>query len=258
MNVWRFGVGLVLSLVAWHCAHAPPAQVEKVDVEQIRGCMREQVLPQGYAAEVRLTSFDSSGRVRTKASLALQQPNKLRYEVVAPHGATAQVLVTDGMEFQFFDVLNGRFYYGPAEAGTLESVWGMEPMGLTTETWVKLLLGSIDVPTNAQWENDDGRGRWLFRWVLGAHDIAAQIGRETCRLTGLAMFRGSSKEVDIAIRQRNDRGVPTELEIDLVSTKRKVSLELRDVAYDVALTPAVFHLDPPSGVTPEYVKSRNP
>jgi hypothetical protein len=96
----------------------------------------------GQRGEAKLDYFGSAGRVRGDLWYLTSLPDKIRFDVVSPFGATLSTLTSDGERFALFDLRQKTFMRGAANACNLSRFTNvpMPPHAL-----VQLLRGEAPV-----------------------------------------------------------------------------------------------------------------
>ncbi len=208
---------------------------------------------QRYTAEVRLTYFGKEGRVRTGAVLVVGRPSSLRYDLSGPHGGVVTAFATDGRELQLLDVGRSRFLYGPATADNIGQLMQLGRLGLDARGLTSLFFGEVDIPAGAELRYDDRVGRFVISARAGGVERRVEVDPETSRITRGVVRQGERVLSEVSIIERDDKGLPSELRLSIPADELELAVELRDVEHDPELDPSVFRLDPPSGVSPEYL-----
>jgi hypothetical protein len=74
----------------------------------------------GVQGNAKIDSFTpKAGRIRGDLSLMAVNPDRVRFDVVSPFGATLYTLTSDGKQFEMFDLKEKKFLEGPASACNL-------------------------------------------------------------------------------------------------------------------------------------------
>ena len=249
---WGGILSFALATVA-ACAHTRPPPAIKTVAELEARLETRRVTVNSYSAEVRLTYFGAKGRVRGTASLAVQRPAKLRYELMGPHGGAIGAFATNGKEIQAADLAQSRFVYGPATRDNLDQLFAIAPLHLDAEAWVSLLFGEVALPDRATVAWDDALERLVATWQEGAHTMRVEVDANENRVTRATVISRGDVLTDIEVRGWDDHGLPAELALRVPATGDDVELKLRDVAYDPVLDPGVFTLEPPRGAKLEHL-----
>jgi hypothetical protein len=151
---------LLLALAG--CSRTPPASQfpdAQAALDRMRGtyaCSR------GQRGEAKLDYFGSAGRVRGDLWYLTSLPDKIRFDVVSPFGATISTLTSDGERFALFDLRQKTFMRGAANACNLSRFTNVP---LPPHALVQLLRGEapllVHEPGTARiaWEG----GHYLVR-----------------------------------------------------------------------------------------------
>jgi len=89
-------------------------------------------------AEARVTQWGDRGRVRGTVLMFLEQPNRVRFDVMSQVGPVA-VLTSDGDSFQLSDLRERTFLHGPTCPQNIARLLGVS---VPAEQVVRLLTGS--------------------------------------------------------------------------------------------------------------------
>jgi outer membrane lipoprotein-sorting protein len=105
------------ALVLWAvsaCARpAPPSRFPSAD-DAIRRMRATYACSRGVTGEAKVDYFGEQGRVRGSALFVVARPDKVRFDVFSPFGATVSTLTTDGKHFALLDFGTKQFFVGPA------------------------------------------------------------------------------------------------------------------------------------------------
>lgn len=250
-------VAIVLSAVACPKRIPLPDRLRVSGIEELGRRMAEAKAPiDAFSADVRLTTFGPDGRLRGTAALAVKRPSSLRYELQGPHGGVLEAFATDGRELQHLDQQRSRFLYGPASRENVNKLLALVPLGLGPSEWVSLLFGEIGMPPTATLTYDDTTGRYVATWSDEELAHRVEIDPESARVTRATVSSGAELLSEVRIAERDDAGLPIDLDLDAPAAKVGVQVKLRDVSHDVALDASVFVLEPPQGFVPEYLGAR--
>jgi hypothetical protein len=100
------------------CSRPPPSQFPSADAALERlhatyACAR------GVSVESKLDYIGSAGRIRADVLYITAAPDRVRFDVVSPFGATLSTLAANGRDFSFSDLREHQFIHGPANACNL-------------------------------------------------------------------------------------------------------------------------------------------
>jgi hypothetical protein len=73
----------------------------------------------GVSVESKLDYMGSAGRVRAEVLYISAVPDRVRFDVVSPFGATLSTLAANGRNFSFSDLRQRQYIHGPANACNL-------------------------------------------------------------------------------------------------------------------------------------------
>jgi outer membrane lipoprotein-sorting protein len=96
------------------CKSAPacPVQLRTDAAKAIDEHASRQAGWKAIKAEARVTQWGTNGRIRGTVLMFLEQPNRVRFDVMTQVGPAA-VLTSDGETFQLSDLREGVFLHGP-------------------------------------------------------------------------------------------------------------------------------------------------
>jgi hypothetical protein len=100
------------------CGRPPPSQFPDARsaldrLHATTACAR------GVSAESKLDYIGSAGRIRADVLFVTSAPDRVRFDVVSPFGATLSTLATNGRNFTFSNLRERQFIHGPANACNL-------------------------------------------------------------------------------------------------------------------------------------------
>ena len=111
----------------------------------------------GLQGTAKINHFSEKGRIRGDVVLLAVNPDRVRFDVVSPFGATVYALTSDGHTFNMIDIKERLFLYGPANACNLAR---LTRVPVPAHALVDLLRGEAPVlvhgPAAASitWESD--------------------------------------------------------------------------------------------------------
>ena len=74
------------------------------------------------------------------------------------------------------------------------------------------------------------------------------------RVTRATMREGEQILTDVAVTERDDKGIPAELRLSVPANQTEVRIKVREVVHDPkGLSDESFRLNPPRGVTPRLL-----
>lgn len=140
----RLVCGLVfLGVAALGCKTAPacPVQARTDAAKALADHATSRMAWRSIKAEARVTLWGRRGRIRGTVLMFLEQPNRVRFDVMTQAGPVA-VLTSDGDTFQLSDMREGTFLNGPTCPRNIERLLGI-PMD--ADDVLRILTG--DAPT---------------------------------------------------------------------------------------------------------------
>ena len=256
----RRSVGGLFLLVSCAHGHPLPEALRPASPGELFARVKQAAVPvQGYVTDVRLAYSGKQGGARVLASLAVQRPGRLRYEVRSPFGSTLQVLACNGREVQLLDAQNQRFYYGPSRPDNLDRLFDLVPLHFGADAWVALFFGELAIPDAAELAYDEELGRFVVSWPLSEGHMRAEVDPATARLVSARVLVGERVEAAIDIVERDRQGLPKRLRIAAPGAAITIDATLVDLETDPStLNDATFALDPPVGFLVERLRGSEP
>ncbi len=104
---------LTVSALAGCASSAPRSQFPSADAAI--GRMRDTyACANGVQGTAKIDHFSPQGRIRGDLYLFAVNPDRVRFDVVSPFGATLYTLTSDGARFEMLDIKEKQFLYGPS------------------------------------------------------------------------------------------------------------------------------------------------
>ena len=119
-------------------------------------------------AEARVTQWGERGRIRGTVLLFLEQPNKVRFDVMTQLGPAA-VLTSDGESFQLSDLREGAFLHGPTCSQNIARLLGIS---VEADEVLRVLTGDTPMIEAEERSMECRDGLYLVR--LSAADGSSQ------------------------------------------------------------------------------------
>lgn len=150
----KFVGAIVSGLSLFGCGVSPPASVfPTADAALAR--MREQnVCVNGVQGTAKVDTLSPRGRIRGDVLIMAVNPDRVRFDVVSPFGATIYTLTSDGQRFQMLDMKEKQFLHGPASPCNLAR---MTQVPVPGHALVSLLRGEAPVLVH---EQPDAEIKW--------------------------------------------------------------------------------------------------
>jgi outer membrane lipoprotein-sorting protein len=166
----RLTASVALALMLGACKSGPSCPVQRrTDAGQaLADHQSSRAQWRSLKAEARVTQWGERGRIRGTVLLFLEQPNKVRFDVMTQLGPAA-VLTSDGESFQLSDLREGAFLYGPTCPQNIARLLGIS---VEADEVLRLLTGDTPLIEAEQrvMECRDG----LYVVTLTAADGASQ------------------------------------------------------------------------------------
>lgn len=215
------GLGLAVA-----CAHAPKVAFVPLPAEEAALVLPLPRPPgaeaRDYLADGRLTALVHGERLRAPLRLLVRRPDLLRLSVLAPQGAAAFVLASDGERLTSLDVASSHFRELPADAAGLRALAPQFAFGLSPQVLVSLLFGEATPPNHATLSA--GAEALRFAWDEGGVAWRADFARSDGRLLSLGGCRRAPATsgdapapadevgtVRAAVQRYSPEGLPTRL-----------------------------------------------
>lgn len=231
-----------------------PSQFSATTPAMVASALNQQSAKhQSFSAEMRVTYFDTNGRLKGTASLAARRPGKFRYNLLGPHGGVLEAFATNGTTFELSKMSESRFLYGPATPTALDQLLPFAPLHLGPKGWVELLFGTIDIPPTATMVHEESTGLLILRFQRAARQVSVHVDPSTMHMRRLQVAQGENLLCDVTIEHRHSSGLPSHLELNAPGQKVQATLKMRDIQTNPTFGESVFQLSPPRGVTPEYL-----
>lgn len=129
---------LVSTLVACKSAPTCPVQARTDAATALADHEASQARWHSLKAEARVTQWGSRGRIRGTVLMFLEQPNRVRFDVMSQVGPVA-VLTSDGESFQLSDFRERKFLHGPTCPQNIARLLGVS---IPAEQVLRLLTGN--------------------------------------------------------------------------------------------------------------------
>jgi outer membrane lipoprotein-sorting protein len=166
-------LALVLGVVAVGCHRAAPASRFPDAASLLSHLHEQQSCSRGVSGEAKIDYFGKEGRVRGSLLFLVKAPDRVRFDVFSPFGATISSLTSNGKDFALFDLRQKLFLRGPANACNLAK---FTHVPMPPHALVSLLRGEPPVLKHAPpratlaWE----AGRYVIR-IASEHEATEEI-----------------------------------------------------------------------------------
>lgn len=97
---------------------APPSRFPDA-ASLLQRLHQQQSCSRGLAGEGKIDYLGKEGRVRGSLLFIASSPDRVRFDVISPFGATISTLTSDGTDFALYDLRQKLFLRGPANACNL-------------------------------------------------------------------------------------------------------------------------------------------
>jgi hypothetical protein len=106
--------GISSSLLLCCCGKAAPPSVFPSADDALARMRASQMCVNGVQGTAKVDTLSPRGRIRGDVYITAVNPDRVRFDVVSPFGATIYTLTSDGERFQMLDVKEKQFLHGPA------------------------------------------------------------------------------------------------------------------------------------------------
>lgn len=150
------GLGLWAGALSGCGAAAPTSRFPTAD-DAIGRMKATFACVNGVQGTAKIDNFSPQGRIRGDLYLFAVNPDRVRFDVVSPFGATLFTLTSDGDRFEMLDIKEKRFLHGPSSPCNLAR---LTQVPVPAHALVALLRGEAPVlvhqPAGARisWEKD--------------------------------------------------------------------------------------------------------
>jgi hypothetical protein len=178
-------------------------------------------------------------RLRSRQSLVLERPARLRIEVQGMLGTTLAVLAVDGAEYAFFETETRRFERGPLDDALL---WRVAGLALRPEDVIEAVLGGPQadpgLALQGAYAAPEGGVQVSLGGDAGARrvlrfDADGRLRELEVRAPGAAAWRAAYDDFDAGFARR----------VSIDTGSARAELHLRDVELNPPVTADMFRLD---------------
>lgn len=124
------------------CGARPPPSVFPTADDALGRMKAEYMCTNGVQGTAKIDHLSPRGRIRGEVYLFAVNPDRVRFDVVSPFGATLYTLTSDGDRFQMLDVKEKQFLHGPSSPCNLARLTQVPVPG---HALVSLLRGEAPV-----------------------------------------------------------------------------------------------------------------
>jgi hypothetical protein len=117
--VRAFSLALVVCAAATGCYPAAPPSRFPDAASLLARLHAQQTCSRGLSGEGKIDYFGKEGRIRGSLLFMVASPDRVRFDVVSPFGATLSTLTSDGQNFSLYDLRQKVFLHGLANACNL-------------------------------------------------------------------------------------------------------------------------------------------
>ena len=282
---------LAVLVMCCGCGSPPPSQFPSA-ADAIARMRATYACSRGLTGEAKIDYYDAKGRAKGNLLFVAMRPDRLRFDVFSPFGATLSTLTSDGKKFSLYDLREKRFLYGPAntcnvarftrvpvpphalvgllggEAPVLKHAPGQATIAWKSGEYIVTVAGDHQateeihlVPTPADWERPWAEQRLR---VLEVKVAQAGIDLYHAELRGHEAAHTAAPLVDEEAEgppvppsgPSCDAEVPRRLRLEVPETEQDVLIAYQEVKHNPPLDGKPFTQPPPGGVSIEYAVCR--
>lgn len=198
--------------------------------------------------EGRVTYWGERGRVRIRAVIVAERPDRFRVETLTPFEEPIDVVASDGARLWWLS--RSDLKVGPATPARLGEVL---PLPLAPPAVVDVLMGGV--PTSTSWRPVDvqaGRdGTWRLSVVdPGGHPSVLWIDRDAPRVRRIALpARNRQPAIELALSDHEGL-VARKIDLRVPDRDLEVQIRLQSPEYGAALPDGLFRVEAPPGRAP--------
>jgi hypothetical protein len=227
---------------AWQSA-VPPASMAISDLlAQSRASAAKVTC---FTADMEVTTLGPQGRRHGQVTIAAKRPGSLAYQIAGPHGGLIEAFATDGMEMQLYHGDTGEFLYGPATAANLDQFLGRIPLHFSSQRWVGLFFGEVDIPATAIAHWDADTHRVVVEWPEQAWLNRIELDPRTLQVLRGQVLAAGRAISEVRVERRDSKGLPRLLHLEVPEEHLAVVALIKGIAYDPPISSDVFVLSPP-------------
>lgn len=288
----RFTALSVIAIGAAGCPRKGPVSVPPSSEAMLQKMKQQTRCVNGVFEVSKLDSFSKNeGRIRGQVEVFAVNPNRVRFEVVSPFGASIYTLTSNGEEFQMLDKEHNRFLEGPPTACNLAR---LTKVPIPPHALVTLLRGEapllVHTPQQTRYEWDPGG---FYKVLVVSNNNAKQeihlavhpddfekpwaqqrlrVKRVVVTQAGVELYEAdldNHEPAQTAARREDPDGVwepiepiggacsaelPRSLRVRVPHTGQDLILQVKDAKWNPPLIPGTFSQPIPGGVRRERVE----
>lgn len=287
--------GAALSFLLLACCGKTPPPSRFPTADDALGRMKATyACANGVQGTAKIDHFTPKGRVRGEVVLMAVNPDRVRFDVVSPFGATLYILASNGQRFEMLDYQQKQFLYGPASPCNLARLTQVPVPG---HALVSLLRGEAPVlvhqPPEASIDWDDGG---FYRVLVkstreASEEIHLEVrpddwdrpwSEQRLRVTGVRVAQRGVDLYDAELKNHEpiksasarvdpegidepvppsggacDAEIPMSIRMRVPNTEQDVIFQYKDAHWNPPIVEGAFTLAYPGGVTRRYVDCRD-
>jgi hypothetical protein len=283
--------GLLLAAACSACCArgAPPSQFPTAN-DAIDRMKATYACTNGVQGTAKIDHFSPQGRIRGDVYLFAVNPDRVRFDVVSPFGATLFTLTSDGDRFEMLDLKEKQFLHGPSSPCNLARLTQVPVPG---HALVALLRGEAPVlvhqPPQATiaWDKD----RFYRILVQSTRDAVEEIhleirpedwdrpwNEQRVRVTDVRVAQRGADLYHAELRNHEaahtapprkdpdgleepippiggacDAELPRSIRMTVPNTQEDVIFQYKEAAWNPPIIPGAFEQPVPDGVRKVYV-----
>lgn len=254
---------VAVTLCACKSAPSCPAQARTDPGQALADHETRRAGWQSLKAEARVTQWGDRGRIRGNVLMFLEQPNRVRFDVMTQLGPAA-VLTSDGESFQLSDLREGTFLHGPTCPENIALLLGVS---IGAREVLGFLTG--DTPTlDAIEQSMECRDGLYVVTLVGAdgstQEVAFSVGEadrdKPPQEQRLRLRRSIEKGPDGARRWEatyddyidvDGQAFPTNVRFVDAVNDAETSVRVKSISLDPDIPEGTFHQEPAPGMSIE-------
>jgi outer membrane lipoprotein-sorting protein len=258
---------IVVALIALSgCKSAPacPSQVRTDPTHALSDHETGRANWRSLKAEARVTQWGSRGRIRGTVLMFLEQPNRVRFDVMTQVGPAA-VLTSDGESFQLSDLREGTFLHGPTCPQNIARLLGVP---VPAEQILRLLTGGTTTLDAIEQSMECRDGLYVVT-LLGADGTTQEVAFSVAdgdqdkppREQRLNLRRSTERDPDGKKRWEatyddyidvDGQLFPTNVRLVDEAEGADTAVRVKSITLDPDVPDGAFHQTPASGMSVEF------
>lgn len=249
---------LAIFALALGCAPQVRTHASRLSPDALRQAQQTVSYSQNQHSDLRFVYWGPQGRLRGRADVWLQTPDKWRYTIYGGHGGAVFVLVCDGQQIMGLDLSQARYVVGQARAEHIDRWLPNMALHLEPAAWVNLWQGRYQIPPQATFVAETATHKPQAQWQQDAETfVHAELDGQTGQVQNIAWQDPTGRTLRrIAFSNWDKDNLPRHTQIcilDAQGDKHQIQLSVtqRDSPKDLSQT--MFTLTAPQGIATELL-----